>query len=93
MNNGKIKRIRGTVFSARVSPAIAHRILERAKGIFLKFIPDVYISVDHPTGQKAGKSPGKWNIVYYYFESEIYPSTFKFIYFHKLLLHCSKQYL
>lgn len=58
MDYGKIKRIRGTVFSLRVSPAISNRMVEKAKGVFLNFIPDVYLSVDHLTGQKAGKSPG-----------------------------------
>ncbi|XP_065203300.1 RNA 3'-terminal phosphate cyclase-like protein [Planococcus citri] len=58
MDYGKIRRIRGTVFSLRVSPSISNRMVEKAKGAFLKFIPDVYLSVDHMTGQRAGKSPG-----------------------------------
>uniref|UniRef100_A0A1B6CPZ4 RNA 3'-terminal phosphate cyclase domain-containing protein n=1 Tax=Clastoptera arizonana TaxID=38151 RepID=A0A1B6CPZ4_9HEMI len=55
---GKIKRIRGTAFALRVSPALANRIVDAAKGVLLQFIPDVYISVDHLKGQQAGKSPG-----------------------------------
>lgn len=55
---GKIKRIRGSVFSIRVSPTISNRIVEKAKGVFLKFIPDVYLTTDHVIGQRAGKSPG-----------------------------------
>ena len=58
MDYGKIKRIRGTVFSLRVSPSISNRIVEKAKGVFIKFLPDVYLSVDHLTGQRAGRSPG-----------------------------------
>lgn len=55
---GKIKRIRGIVYAVRVSPKIANRIVDTAKGILLKFIPDVYIHTDHNQGNKSGKSPG-----------------------------------
>ncbi|XP_049957172.1 RNA 3'-terminal phosphate cyclase-like protein [Schistocerca serialis cubense] len=55
---GKIKRVRGVVYAVRVSPAIANRLVESAKGIILKFLPDVYIHTDHCTGTKSGKSPG-----------------------------------
>lgn len=55
---GKIKRIRGVVYTARVSPAFANRMVESAKGILLNFLPDVYIHTDHCKGDKAGKSPG-----------------------------------
>lgn len=61
MDYGKIKRIRGTVFSLRVSPSISNRIVEKAKGLFLNFIPDVFLSVDHVVGQRGGKSPGNLN--------------------------------
>lgn len=33
-------------------------MIESAKGVLLKFLPDVYIYADHFTGNKAGKSPG-----------------------------------
>lgn len=33
-------------------------MVETAKGILLKFLPDVYIHTDHLTGAKSGKSPG-----------------------------------
>lgn len=55
---GKIKKIRGTVFALRVSPALANRMVDSAKGLLLKFIPDVFLTVDHLKGQQAGKSPG-----------------------------------
>ncbi|KAK7794793.1 hypothetical protein R5R35_004132 [Gryllus longicercus] len=55
---GKVKRIRGMVYAVRVSPAIANRIVDAAKGILLKFIPDVYIYTDHHKGASSGKSPG-----------------------------------
>ena len=33
-------------------------LVESAKGVLLKFLPDVYLHTDHLTGAKAGKSPG-----------------------------------
>jgi len=57
-DQGKIKRIRGVAWAARVSPAVANRMVESAKGILLKLLPDVYIYTDHTTGARSGKSPG-----------------------------------
>lgn len=53
-----VKRIRGTACSIRVSPAIANRIVESAKGVLLTFLPDIYIHTDHCKGASSGKSPG-----------------------------------
>ena len=58
LDQGKIKRVRGVAWATRVSPAVANRMIEAAKGVLLKFLPDVYIYADHFTGAKAGKSPG-----------------------------------
>jgi len=58
LEQGKIKRIRGVAWAVRVSPSTANRVVEAAKGMLLKFIPDVYIYTDHFTGAKSGKSPG-----------------------------------
>jgi len=58
VDQGKIKRIRGTAWAVRVSPSVPNRVVEAAKGVLLKFIPDVYIYTDHFTGPKSGKSPG-----------------------------------
>ncbi|XP_043580488.1 RNA 3'-terminal phosphate cyclase-like protein [Bombus pyrosoma] len=57
-NSGMVKRIRGTACSIRVSPAIANRIVESAKGVLLNFLPDIYIHTDHCKGASSGKSPG-----------------------------------
>ncbi|XP_076239357.1 RNA terminal phosphate cyclase 1 [Calliopsis andreniformis] len=57
-NSGMVKRIRGTACSIRVSPAISNRIVESAKSVLLKFLPDVYIHTDHRSGAFSGKSPG-----------------------------------
>ncbi|XP_030640845.1 RNA 3'-terminal phosphate cyclase-like protein [Chanos chanos] len=55
---GKIKRIRGTAYSVRVSPQMANRIVDSARGVLNKFIPDIYIYTDHMKGGHSGKSPG-----------------------------------
>lgn len=57
-NSGMVKRIRGVSCSVRVSPAIANRMVETAKGVLLKFLPDIYIHTDHCRGAASGKSPG-----------------------------------
>jgi RNA 3'-terminal phosphate cyclase-like protein len=54
---GKIKRVRGVAYAMRVPPTVCNRMIESAKGVFLKFIPDVYIVSDHQKGENAGKSP------------------------------------
>jgi len=58
MDQGKVKRIRGVVYAVRVSPAIGNRLVDAAKGVFLQFIPDVYIYTDHHRGNNSGNSPG-----------------------------------
>lgn len=37
---------------------MANRMVEKAKGVLLNFIPDVYITTDQCKGKNAGKSPG-----------------------------------
>ncbi|XP_069620344.1 RNA 3'-terminal phosphate cyclase-like protein [Ranitomeya imitator] len=55
---GKIKRVRGVAYSVRVSPQIGNRIVESARSILNKFLPDIYIYTDHLKGANSGKSPG-----------------------------------
>ncbi|CAL8278016.1 unnamed protein product [Merluccius merluccius] len=55
---GKIKRIRGVAYSVRVSPQMANRIVDSARSVINKFIPDIYIYTDHLKGANSGKSPG-----------------------------------
>ncbi|XP_043270964.1 probable RNA 3'-terminal phosphate cyclase-like protein [Venturia canescens] len=57
-NSGMVKRIRGIACGIRVSPAIANRLVDSAKQVLLKFLPDVYIHTDHCRGAASGKSPG-----------------------------------
>lgn len=58
VDSGMVKRIRGTAYALRVSPAIANRMVESAKGILLNFLPDVYINTDQRKGKQSGNSPG-----------------------------------
>ncbi|KAF5292854.1 hypothetical protein FQR65_LT11106 [Abscondita terminalis] len=58
LDAGMIKRIRGVAYTLRVSPLIANRMVDAAKGVLLKFIPDVYITTDQRKGLQSGKSPG-----------------------------------
>lgn len=58
LDPGMVKRIRGTSYALRVSPALANRMVETAKGVLLNFIPDVYINTDQCKGKASGKSPG-----------------------------------
>uniref|UniRef100_A0A1A9WKJ8 RNA 3'-terminal phosphate cyclase-like protein n=1 Tax=Glossina brevipalpis TaxID=37001 RepID=A0A1A9WKJ8_9MUSC len=55
---GMVKRIRGTVYICKVSPAIGNRAIEVAKGAMLKFLPDVYIYSDLNRGKMSGNAPG-----------------------------------
>lgn len=55
---GMIKRIRGIAYATKVSPALANRTIEAAKGKLLQFIPDIYIYADQTKGKNAGNSPG-----------------------------------
>ncbi|XP_037072764.1 RNA 3'-terminal phosphate cyclase-like protein [Pollicipes pollicipes] len=58
LDAGKVKRIRGVAHAARVSPAMAGRMVDAAKAVLLRLLPDVYIYTDHYKGDAAGKSPG-----------------------------------
>lgn len=55
---GMVKRIRGTAYATKVSPAMANRTIESAKGLLLNFLPDIYIYSDQTKGKLAGNSPG-----------------------------------
>nr|CAG4637002.1 EOG090X05X4 [Ceriodaphnia reticulata]SVE72929.1 EOG090X05X4 [Ceriodaphnia reticulata] len=55
---GKIKKIRGVSYALRTSPTMTNRMIEAAKGVLLKYIPDVFILTDHRKGPASGLSPG-----------------------------------
>jgi len=58
LQQGKIKRIRGTAFSARVAPQMSNRMVTSARGILNQFVRDIFIKTDHRKGRSAGNSPG-----------------------------------
>ena len=49
---------KGVAWATRVSPNTPNQIIESAKELLLKFIPDVYIASDHSSKEKSGKSSG-----------------------------------
>eukprot|EP00124_Ichthyophonus_hoferi_P000881 Ihof_evm5s38 gene=Ihof_evmTU5s38 len=55
---GKIKRVRGIVYSTRMSPQTGSRVVESARGLLNRLLPDVYIYTDHYKGTESGLSPG-----------------------------------
>eukprot|EP01051_Picozoa_sp_SAG22_P019037 SAG22_NODE_3388_length_1740_cov_1.008531_3_plen_134_part_01 len=57
-DEGFVKRIRGVAYATRVSPSMANRIVDAARGVLNSFIPDVYIYTDHYRGPDSGNSPG-----------------------------------
>lgn len=58
LDYGLVKRVRGTAYALRVSPAIANRMVEKAKGVMLNYLPDVFITADQRRGKQSGNSPG-----------------------------------
>ncbi|KAL5489816.1 hypothetical protein ACEPAI_4648 [Sanghuangporus weigelae] len=55
---GKIKRIRGVSHAVRVSPQFSNRMIEAARSVLNRFIPDIYLYSDVYKGEESGKSPG-----------------------------------
>lgn len=55
---GRVRKIRGISQSTRVSPQFANRMVEAARGVLNRFIPDIHIYTDVYRGEDAGKSPG-----------------------------------
>ena len=43
VTSGVVKRVRGVVYTMRASPLYANRIIDSARGLFNKFIPDVWV--------------------------------------------------
>lgn len=58
LDEGMVKRVRGVAYSTRVSPQMANRMVDAARGVLNALLPDVYIFTDHYTGQESGRSPG-----------------------------------
>lgn len=45
-------------YSTRVSPQFANRMVESARSILNRYIPDIYLYTDVYKGEESGKSPG-----------------------------------
>jgi len=58
VNIGQVRRVRGVAYAAKVSPQIPNRVVDAAKGILTKVLPDVYVYTDHYRGANAGLSSG-----------------------------------
>lgn len=57
-DEGMVKRIRGIAYTARIAPQTSGRMIESARALLNKFIPDVFIYADHYKGNESGLSPG-----------------------------------
>ncbi|EMD38305.1 hypothetical protein CERSUDRAFT_93837 [Gelatoporia subvermispora B] len=55
---GRIKRIRGISHAVRVSPQFSNRMIEAARSVLNRYIPDIYLYSDVYKGEDSGKSPG-----------------------------------
>ncbi|KAG0743932.1 hypothetical protein G6F57_005861 [Rhizopus arrhizus] len=58
IEEGRIKRVRGIAYCTRVSPQTANRLVESARSLLNRYIPDIYIYTDVYKGAESGKSPG-----------------------------------
>ncbi len=58
VNVGLVKRVRGNAYCTKVSPQMANRMAETAKGVLLRYLPDVWVHTDRYSGAVSGKSPG-----------------------------------
>lgn len=58
IDEGKIKRVRGWVTSAKVSPQLTTRVVDKIREVFNDYIPDVWIHTDHYKKGQAGDQPG-----------------------------------
>ena len=57
-DQGEIKRIRGISYATRMSPQMANRVMDSARSVLTRYIPDVYIYTDVYKGFESGMSPG-----------------------------------
>jgi len=54
-DEGKVKRVRGTVVSCRIPPSSAARVAHVAKGMLLRLLPDVWIHTDVHSSSSSKK--------------------------------------
>ncbi|KAI6656484.1 RNA 3'-terminal phosphate cyclase-like protein [Oopsacas minuta] len=58
LDPGLVKKVRGIACTMRVAPTNANRMIDECRGVFNRFLPDVFIVSDHAKGKESGKSPG-----------------------------------
>jgi len=58
IEEGKVKRVRGLVTSAKVSPQLTTRVVDELRKVFNDYIPDVWIHTDHYKKGQCGDQPG-----------------------------------
>lgn len=58
IDEGLIKRVRGLSFTSKCTPQYSNRIIDSARAVLNKLLPDVYIYSEHCTGKNAGHSSG-----------------------------------
>jgi RNA 3'-terminal phosphate cyclase-like protein len=75
---GKVKKVRGLAYGFRVSPQMLSRIITSAKGVFLPYINDVFITND-PIKNNKSKIPGYGIVLYAETTKNIYYAADGFI--------------
>jgi RNA 3'-terminal phosphate cyclase-like protein len=55
VDEGKVKRIRGLLTSAKVSPQLTTRVVDKVREVLNDYIPDVWIHTDHYKKEQAGE--------------------------------------
>lgn len=55
---GRIRKIRGIASAVRVNPQMSHRMIDAARSVLNRYIPDLYLFADVYRGDESGKSPG-----------------------------------
>jgi len=58
IDEGKIKRVRGWVTSAKVAPQLTTRVIDKVREVFNDYIPDVWIHTDHYKKDFCGAQAG-----------------------------------
>lgn len=58
VDEGKVKRVRGWVVSAKVAPQLTSRVIDKVREVFNDYIPDVWIHTDHYKKDQCGDQAG-----------------------------------
>ena len=58
LDAGLVQKIRGIVFTTKVSPQIANRVVTKARSVLNQYCHDVYLYTDAYKGAEGGASPG-----------------------------------